>query len=323
MSAAPLEEKIKIPGAFILRRAHSLLGLWLVLYLFEHLLVNSQAALFTEDQGSGFVAMVNQIHALPYLPVIEIVFLGIPFLVHGVWGVTYLFTARHNSLPTDGTRPELTQYKRNHAYSWQRYTSWILLFGILAHVIHMRFVDYPTLIYQWGEKEYLIPLRMDPGLYAVANTLGVAIYDRNKIEGRAQALREKEDRLKIDSSKNEEMYETQMREERIWVDAAEKIELKKGDVLAIAKNAGTAFLFILRDVFKNIGVVILYSLLVIATVYHAFNGLWTFLITWGVTLTQKSQKRARTLSTIFMVLVGSLGLMAAWGSYLTTFPFKN
>lgn len=35
-----------LPSAFIWRRAHSLTGLWLVLFLIEHLLTNSQAALF-------------------------------------------------------------------------------------------------------------------------------------------------------------------------------------------------------------------------------------------------------------------------------------
>jgi succinate dehydrogenase / fumarate reductase, cytochrome b subunit len=202
------EEKIKIPRAFILRRVHSLLGLWLVVYLFEHLLVNSQVALFSDDQGSGFVAMVNRIHALPYLHVIEILFLGVPFFMHGVWGIIYLFTSKHNSLPTDGTAPQLTQYPRNHAYSWQRYTSWILLVGIFVHVVHMRFQEYPTLIFQWGEKEYMMPLKMDRGLYAVANILGVVIYDPAEIANRESALQKVEEQLKRHSSNrnDDEIY---------------------------------------------------------------------------------------------------------------------
>ena len=78
------DERVKIPGAFIWRRLHSLLGLWLVIYLCEHLLVNSQAALFFHDDGYGFVTAVNKLEALPYLRVIELVFLGLPFLLHGV-----------------------------------------------------------------------------------------------------------------------------------------------------------------------------------------------------------------------------------------------
>ena len=44
-----------IPRAFIWRRLHSLMGLWLVLFLGEHLLTNSQAALWLGDNGKGFV----------------------------------------------------------------------------------------------------------------------------------------------------------------------------------------------------------------------------------------------------------------------------
>lgn len=63
-----------IPKAFIWRRLHSLMGLWLVLFLIEHLLTNSQAALWLGDNGRGFVNMVNAIHNLPYLEVIELTF---------------------------------------------------------------------------------------------------------------------------------------------------------------------------------------------------------------------------------------------------------
>ncbi len=44
---------------FIGRRVHSLMGLWLVVFLTEHLIVNSQAALWIGDDGHGFVLLVN------------------------------------------------------------------------------------------------------------------------------------------------------------------------------------------------------------------------------------------------------------------------
>src|ERR1700733_2092312 len=92
----------KVPRAFIWRRLHSLMGLWLVLFLIEHLLVNSQAALILGENGKGFVEMVNKIHGLPFLKAIEFVLLGIPFLIHMVWGVKYLFTAKSNAHKTKG-----------------------------------------------------------------------------------------------------------------------------------------------------------------------------------------------------------------------------
>ncbi len=75
-----------IPREFIWRRAHSLTGIWLVLFLIEHLFTNSQAALYIGDDGLGFVSSVNWLKNLPYLQVIEIFLLGVPFLIHGIWG---------------------------------------------------------------------------------------------------------------------------------------------------------------------------------------------------------------------------------------------
>src|SRR6185436_15721242 len=142
-----------LPRAFVWRRLHSLMGLWLVLFLMEHLLVNSQAALLLGDNARGFVHAVNAIHNLPYLQVIEILLLGVPIAIHGVLGVKYLLTSKFNSHRTDGTEPSLKGYGRNHAFTWQRLTSWILLVGLILHVAKFRFIDYPATVNQ-GEKSY-------------------------------------------------------------------------------------------------------------------------------------------------------------------------
>jgi hypothetical protein len=70
-----------LPRAFVWRRVHSLMGLWLALFLTEHLLTNSQAALLLGDNGGGFVRTVNWIHDLPYLQVIEVFLIGTPILM--------------------------------------------------------------------------------------------------------------------------------------------------------------------------------------------------------------------------------------------------
>ncbi|MES2122460.1 MAG: hypothetical protein V4492_06755, partial [Chlamydiota bacterium] len=141
-----LMSTLSVPGAFIWRRLHSLMGLWLVLFLIEHLLTNSQAALWLGDNGKGFVDMVNMLHNLPYLEVIELTLLGVPFAIHMVWGVQYLMTAQSNSGSSDGSKPSLP-LRRNKAYSWQRITSWILLIGVIAHVAKFRFIEYPEKVH--------------------------------------------------------------------------------------------------------------------------------------------------------------------------------
>lgn len=265
------DEKVRLPKPFLMRRLHSILGIGLVIYLCEHLFVNSQAALFFEDDGSGFINAVNRIHEIPYLKVVESLFLALPFLIHGVWGVIYLLTGKLNAHKTDGTQPALPQYKRNHAYSWQRITSWVLLVGIFAHVVHMRFIEYPDKIERGDRHFYVVRVSEDRGLEKTMQKLNTT-------------LEQGED----------------------------------GKLVALAPNPGTAFLLVLREAFKNPFVVFLYSIFVVAAAYHAFNGLWTFMITWGVTLTRRSQQVMRTITTVLMGIVIFLGLMSAWGMHWVT-----
>lgn len=273
-------ESTKLPYPFVMRRLHSLLGLWLAIYLFEHLLVNSQMALYFQDDGSSFIKMVNKIHAMPFLKVIEITVLGLPFLVHGLWGIRYALTSKSNSYPSKGNKPSLPEYKRNRAFTWQRLTSWILLFGIIGHVAQMRFINYPTLIYEGQTKHYYFPVEESPAVLKVASNVKTSVLTPDEV-------------------------------------ATLGFHVKQGDIYLDAPNAGTAFLILVRETFKSPLMVILYSIFVVAAAYHGFNGLWTFLITWGVTLSERAQGRARILTTLLMWGVMFLGLMAIWGTYWT------
>lgn len=305
-----------IPRDFIWRRAHSLTGLWLVLFLIEHLLTNSQAALFIGDDGSGFVSAVNFLKGLPYLPIIEMFLLGIPFLIHGIWGIRYLLTAKYNTLPTDGSSPSLPQYTRNQAYTWQRITSWILLFGILAHVIHMRFIDYPTSAKLNAEHLYISRVEADDGLYTLSKRLNFDIYNSQELQEIKQNLMSQPKiQLNADSKPEELIAAQKQLEEEAWVAAVEKWPLKENQRITISPNFGVAELLLVRDTFKSPTMLFLYTGLVLAACFHAFNGLWTFMISWGITLTARSQQLMRTLATALMVIVTFLGLAAIWGTY--------
>ncbi|WP_068471283.1 succinate dehydrogenase [Candidatus Protochlamydia phocaeensis] len=304
-----------IPRAFIWRRAHSLTGIWLVLFLIEHLLTNSQAALFIGDDGNGFVSAVNSLKALPYLPVIEIFLLGVPFLVHGIWGVRYLWTAKYNAFPTDGSSPSLPQYSRNQAYTWQRLTSWILLIGILAHVIHMRFIEYPTSAQLGSQHLYIVRLSVDNGLYTLGDRLGFDLYTASKVQHLKAAI-SRQDVPHFEPGSPEQLVADQKRREELaWVTAMDKWQLGAHEVLAVSKSFGVAELLMVRDTFKNPVMILLYTGLVLAACFHAFNGLWTAMFKWGVTLTAASQNLMRAFATGLMVIITFLGLAAIWGTY--------
>ena len=302
-----------IPGYFIWRKLHSLMGIWLVLFLIEHLFTNSQAALYIGENGKGFVRAVDWLKNLPYLQVIEITLLAIPFLIHGLLGVRYLFTARYNHYPTDGAAPALTSHKRNHAYAWQRITSWVLLIGIVTHVVQMRFINYPAAAQISGKTDYMLPVTWDKGLVTLKHRLDFKFYDQSMIESMEQTVTKAITTLKL--SAPSAILKQTIDEKQKWLKALRSHFVEKDQVLIITPSFGTAELLMVRDTFKSPLMMILYTALVLAASFHAFNGLWTAMISWGVTLTVASQNLMRSLTTGLMALITLLGLAAIWGTY--------
>jgi succinate dehydrogenase / fumarate reductase, cytochrome b subunit len=309
-----------IPSSFIWKRAHSLTGIWLVLFLMEHLFINSQAALLIGDDGNSFVRAVNSIRDLPYLPVIEIVFLAIPFFIHGIWGIKYIFSAKYNSFQTDGSDPAFPEYPRNQAYTWQRITSWILLFGILAHVIQMRFIEYPVSAEMGSESLYMVQLNKDEGLYPLSKRLGFEIYNSGHIEETHKHIQSLKMSPVAATPTGEDLLILEQREQELdWLAKLEKFSLNENQVVAVSKTFGVAELLMVRDTFKDPLMIILYTGLVLAACFHAFNGLWSAMINMGITLTATSQRIMRKLAVGLMVIITFMGLAAIWGSYASLY----
>lgn len=334
-----VDTSTKLPRAFIWRRLHSLMGLWLVLFLIEHLLVNSQAALLLGNSGRGFVDMVNSIHNFPFLSVIEFTLLGVPIAIHLIWGVKYLFSAKYNAHKTDGSAPALPEYNRNHAYSWQRITSWILLFGLIGHVVKFRFIDYPETLNMSGNAYYFVPLKVDDGIYTVAERLKVTLYDQKAVAKERADLNERRDEETLIEARDALKEKTQLswegpketnydqqkaiiftaaqkfEDQAAWVSELESFSISDKEVIAVADNFGTASLLTVRETFKSPLYVALYTIFVLAACFHAFNGLWTFLITWGIVLRMSAQRSTVTFAVGLMLIVAFLGLASIWGTY--------
>lgn len=304
-----------LPKAFVWRRLHSLTGLWLVGFLILHLLTNSQAALFLGEDGSGFIKAVNSINDLPYTQAVELIFIALPFIVHMYWGVIYLATGEWNSFPTDGSKPAFPEYPRNQAYTWQRITSWILLFLIIAHVVHMRFYERPAVAHYDAQKVFMMPISSDPGVYPVAERLGVTLYTPEQVNNKIEILKKKLPPLSSRETAEALLNNQEHRQIEEQISALEAHSLNAGQLLALSPTFGTSELMMLRDAFKSPLMNVLYSLLVISACFHGFNGLWTFMITWGVTLSPRSQGMMRLFSYSLMLLITFLGLAAVWGTY--------
>ena len=293
-----------IPQSFVWRRLHSLAGFGLVVFLFFHLMTNSMAALYIGDDGKWFIEGVNAIHNTPYLQVVEILILALPILIHMAWGIKYLHTSAMNSFPSDGTRPALPQYPRNQAYTWQRITSWLLVIGIIAHVVHMRFIESPLESSSGLDKSYFIRITQDEGLPLVAERLGAKLYDAALVE----SLKGNRTVRVQDEGVLKPLKPRQCARKPIGLRHLEKLPLRGDEVVAVTNNFGTAELLVVRDTFKMPSMMVLYTIFVLAATFHAFNGMWTFMISWGVTLSQKSQTLMRYLTVALMMLVTFFGL---------------
>lgn len=290
------------PREYVWRRIHSIMGLMIVLFLIEHLLTNSQSALLIGENGAGFIRAVNFIKNLPYLPIVELFLIGVPIVIHGALGIKYALTGKMNSFPSKGNKPSLTKFSRNHAYSWQRITSWILLVGIILHVGYMRFYRYPEST-RVGDKEfYFTRIEVDAGLNSIARKLGVVIYTPQEVENN-----------RMPSGLNIE-------EKSSWIKAIQKKKLTQSEVLAVSPDFGTATLLMVRDAFKSPIKAVLYTIFVLAACFHAFNGLWTFCITWGWVIRARSQARLVNVCTAIMIIVAFLGLASIWGTYWINLP---
>jgi len=309
-------------SAFIWRRVHSLTGLWLVLYLIIHLVTNSQAALWIGEDGVGFIRLVNLLESLPYLVLIETFLIGVPFLLHIIWGIKRALDAKFNPWPNQGKNPSLG-YLRNWNYTLQRLSSWILLVGVIGHVIQMRFLHVPTEVPSTIGTQYFVKLRFDEGLYTLAARLGVTLLT-TKDQAAARLLLQQSSfppaSFEERKTYNEEervkrvMYQN-LQEDRIWLETFTQQSLHADQVLAMAPKPGTAFLLMVRDIFKSPFYAVLYTIFVIASAFHAFNGFWTFLLTWGLILSYRSQNRLFPIGVIGMIGLTLLGCAAIWCSY--------
>jgi len=112
---------------FWIRRIHSLLGVAaLGGFLLEHL--------FTVSHVMGGPAVFDEaVHAIsniPFLVPVELLFIGVPFALHGIIGVLYALKAKNNVAQYG--------YWNNWMFYLQRITAYIAFVFIIYHVYTLR-----------------------------------------------------------------------------------------------------------------------------------------------------------------------------------------
>jgi len=110
--------------SFFNRRLHSLLGIFPVgIFLLEHFFTNS----FAWHGAAAYNEKIEFFQSLPYLIPIEIAFIFLPLLFHGIYGLYIAWTGKSNVLT-------YSSYFRNWMYFIQRVTGVILIFFIGWHL---------------------------------------------------------------------------------------------------------------------------------------------------------------------------------------------
>ena len=313
---APIPKHVQ--SAFLVKRLHSIAGLFFILFLIEHLLTNSEATYFIGEDGSSFIHSVNFLQSLPYLQGIEILALGVPIGIHILLGIVSLFSTLYNSFPSDGSTPSLPKYPRNIAFTFQRITALFLVIGVIAHVSSMRFINKPQKI-EMSDQFYL-NVSPDQGLLSVAPRLDVTILTLESKDLLLHRLQKKMNFLKRSVSSNlPEPIQEKKNFDANRVEA--KISFLKNqqpsDVswTAIAPDFGTACLLLVRDTFKSWYLCILYTVFVLMASFHAGNGLWTSAITWGIAQNEQGRRLVRSFSLFFIALFCFWGLSSIFGTY--------
>ncbi len=135
---------------FLLRRLHSLSGIVPIgVFLIEHMITNSRAFEWWGLWSGGkepFNDAVHFLHALPFLPLLEIFGIFLPLAFHAIYGLKIALSGESNvtSYP----------YMDNRRYFLQRLTGYIAFLFIIVHLLKFRFAH----IIGWG------PEFMDPAL---------------------------------------------------------------------------------------------------------------------------------------------------------------
>ena len=122
-----MSETSKVSSSFILKRLHSLSGIFPIgFFLLEHMFSNA-FILFGPD---AYNHQIDFLRSMPFIVFLEITFIGLPILYHAGYGLFVTFSGKTN----------LSSYPhtQNFLYTLQRITGIVALAYIIYHVYETR-----------------------------------------------------------------------------------------------------------------------------------------------------------------------------------------
>jgi len=82
------------------------------------------------------------------------------------------------------------------------------------------------------------------------------------------------------------------------------------NTLSVARNPGQSFEIVSRE-FHNAWIFVVYVIGITATVWHLANGIWLFLVDWGITIGERAQRLTGYACIAFGVFLLAVGINAA------------
>lgn len=82
------------------------------------------------------------------------------------------------------------------------------------------------------------------------------------------------------------------------------------NALSVARNPDQAFQIVARE-FRMVPIFIVYLIGITATVWHLANGIWLFLVDWGITIGERAQRVAGYACIGFGAILLAVGINAA------------
>jgi succinate dehydrogenase / fumarate reductase cytochrome b subunit len=82
------------------------------------------------------------------------------------------------------------------------------------------------------------------------------------------------------------------------------------NTMSVADNPGEAFNIVARE-FRMVPIFIVYTIGIAATVWHLANGIWLFLVDWGITIGERAQRLTGYACIGFGVILLLVGINAA------------
>ena len=158
---------------------------------------------------------------------------------------------------------------------------------------------------------YLVKVQQDAQLLYLEKQLGVRLYDTRSLEQEKKKMEQQGRTISgkqtlAQAKENYECYKS-------FVQKLFSMKPSFSEVIVESQNFGTVTLLKVRETFQSPIYCVLYTIFVLSACFHAFNGLWSFVLSWGLIIRFSAQRAMLPWVVILMGLISALGLMAIWG----------